>query len=105
MQALLSIIELNVLPRYGHHFMSVSRECPYLGRLCPYLGDAWVSYKAKLTMNNIFFPSNIFGSATTFDKVIFRHHLAYLIAISYYSFKYQTSVYMETHSLDTDTCS
>ena len=31
------------------------------------------------------------------------HHLAYLIAISNYSFKSQNSLYMDTHSLDTDT--
>ena len=44
--------------------MSISRECPYLGRMCPYLGDACPylgseSYEAKLTIKNSFFPENL----------------------------------------------
>ena len=88
--------------------MAVSRECPYIGRMCPYLGGACpylgsVSYEAKLINKNYFFHENLFGSTTALDKVIFGHHLAYLTAMSYYSFKYQNSLYMDTHSLDMDT--
>ena len=59
----------------------------------------------KLIIKNRFFPENLFGSTKTLGKVVFGQHFAYLIVISNYSCRCQNSLYMDTHTLDTDTFS
>ena len=49
------------------------------------------------------FPRKPFLSTKTLGKIVFGHHFAYLIVISDYSFRYRNSLYMDTHTLYTDT--